>query len=143
MPIADNFAHPVIYVHSFFPLLALYFFLLIVFSLSFVILSFFCVFFLPFDCSFLLLVVFSSTHFTIEFSQYNLLWDFCLLIAIFSYDSNFDYFVCNFFIPFHDAFLLSVIRGKRIVLVDDSIVRGNTIMPIIQMLRKHGAKEVP
>eukprot|EP01147_Barroeca_monosierra_P010514 gene10514-2642_t len=34
------------------------------------------------------------------------------------------------------------IRGKRIVLVDDSIVRGTTMAPIIHMLREHGAKEV-
>eukprot|EP00043_Microstomoeca_roanoka_P029091 m.20823 g.20823 ORF g.20823 m.20823 type:complete len:528 (+) comp8966_c0_seq3:151-1734(+) len=34
------------------------------------------------------------------------------------------------------------IRGKRIVLVDDSIVRGTTMAPIIKMLRDNGAKEV-
>lgn len=34
------------------------------------------------------------------------------------------------------------IEGKRIVLVDDSIVRGNTIAKIIKRLRKNGAKEV-
>ncbi|XP_039606834.1 amidophosphoribosyltransferase isoform X1 [Polypterus senegalus] len=32
--------------------------------------------------------------------------------------------------------------GKRIVLIDDSIVRGNTISPIIRLLREAGAKEV-
>ncbi|XP_043918429.1 amidophosphoribosyltransferase [Protopterus annectens] len=32
--------------------------------------------------------------------------------------------------------------GKRIVLIDDSIVRGNTISPIIKILREAGAKEV-
>ncbi|XP_041050667.1 amidophosphoribosyltransferase isoform X2 [Carcharodon carcharias] len=32
--------------------------------------------------------------------------------------------------------------GKRIVLIDDSIVRGNTISPIIKVLKDAGAKEV-
>lgn len=35
-----------------------------------------------------------------------------------------------------------IIRGKRIVIVDDSIVRGTTIKKIIEMLRKCGVKEV-
>ncbi len=34
------------------------------------------------------------------------------------------------------------VRGKRIVLTDDSIVRGTTIKNLINMLRKAGAKEV-
>ncbi|XP_070552675.1 amidophosphoribosyltransferase-like [Ptychodera flava] len=33
-------------------------------------------------------------------------------------------------------------KGKRIVLIDDSIVRGNTIGPIIKLLKDAGAKEV-
>ena len=35
-----------------------------------------------------------------------------------------------------------VVRGKRLVLVDDSIVRGTTIANIITMMKKAGAKEV-
>jgi len=32
--------------------------------------------------------------------------------------------------------------GKRIVLIDDSIVRGNTMGPIVKLLKSSGAKEV-
>ncbi len=38
--------------------------------------------------------------------------------------------------------LESVIRGKRLVVVDDSIVRGNTQRAQIRMLKEAGAKEV-
>ncbi len=38
--------------------------------------------------------------------------------------------------------LKPVVRGKRIVLVDDSIVRGTTITNLIHMLKEAGAKEV-
>jgi len=36
----------------------------------------------------------------------------------------------------------SIVRGKRIVLVDDSIVRGTTSLKIIKLLREAGATEV-
>ncbi|XP_060526713.1 amidophosphoribosyltransferase-like [Cylas formicarius] len=36
----------------------------------------------------------------------------------------------------------SIVKGKRIILVDDSIVRGNTIGPIIKLLKNAGALEV-
>lgn len=39
--------------------------------------------------------------------------------------------------PVHD-----LIRGKRVVLIDDSIVRGTTSKKIVQMVRQAGAKEV-
>ncbi|MCR4926877.1 MAG: amidophosphoribosyltransferase, partial [Lachnospiraceae bacterium] len=38
--------------------------------------------------------------------------------------------------------LENVVRGKRMILIDDSIVRGNTMKQIIEMLKAAGAKEV-
>ncbi|MGL5851284.1 MAG: amidophosphoribosyltransferase, partial [Phycicoccus sp.] len=38
--------------------------------------------------------------------------------------------------------LRDVIRGKRLVVVDDSIVRGNTQRALVRMLREAGAAEV-
>jgi len=38
--------------------------------------------------------------------------------------------------------VVDAVRDKRIVLIDDSIVRGNTMKRIISMLRNAGAKEI-
>src|SRR4030095_8334239 len=38
--------------------------------------------------------------------------------------------------------LREAIRGRRLVVVDDSIVRGNTTRAIVGMLRQAGAREV-
>ncbi len=38
--------------------------------------------------------------------------------------------------------LRSVINGKRVVIVDDSMVRGTTMRRIVQMVRRAGAREV-
>ena len=35
-----------------------------------------------------------------------------------------------------------VVKGKKIVIIDDSIVRGTTMRQLIEMLREAGAKEV-
>jgi amidophosphoribosyltransferase len=36
----------------------------------------------------------------------------------------------------------SALEGKRVVVIDDSIIRGTTMRKIVQMLRRAGAKEV-
>jgi len=38
--------------------------------------------------------------------------------------------------------LRATINGKRVVMIDDSIVRGTTVIPTIKLLRDAGAKEV-
>jgi amidophosphoribosyltransferase len=40
------------------------------------------------------------------------------------------------------GFIRSIINGKRVVLVDDSLVRGTTLKNIVSRLREAGAKEV-
>lgn len=40
------------------------------------------------------------------------------------------------------SILESVVKDKRVVLIDDSIVRGTTIANLIKMMREKGAKEV-
>ena len=40
------------------------------------------------------------------------------------------------------AAVASNVKDKKIVLVDDSIVRGTTMQPIVALLRRAGAKEV-
>jgi amidophosphoribosyltransferase len=36
----------------------------------------------------------------------------------------------------------AVLQGKRVVMIDDSIVRGTTVRPLVKLLREAGAREV-
>ena len=38
--------------------------------------------------------------------------------------------------------LAAVLEGKRVIVIDDSIVRGTTVGPLVQLLRRSGAREV-
>ncbi|MEK7523347.1 MAG: phosphoribosyltransferase family protein, partial [Patescibacteria group bacterium] len=38
--------------------------------------------------------------------------------------------------------LKEIVKGKRIIIIDDSIVRGTTIKKIVKMLRSCGAKKI-
>lgn len=38
--------------------------------------------------------------------------------------------------------LRDAVRGKSVVMIDDSIVRGNTVRPLVSLLRQAGAREV-
>ena len=38
--------------------------------------------------------------------------------------------------------LSDVLEGKRVIVIDDSIVRGSTSGPIVALLPRHGAREV-
>jgi amidophosphoribosyltransferase len=38
--------------------------------------------------------------------------------------------------------VISALKGKRVVVVDDSLVRGTTSVKILRMIRKAGAKEI-
>jgi len=38
--------------------------------------------------------------------------------------------------------LKEVVAGKRVVLIDDSIVRGTTVLKIVRLLKEAGAKKV-
>ena len=44
--------------------------------------------------------------------------------------------------PVSYTHLTSVIEGKRVVLIDDSIVRGTTSRQLVSLLREAGAKEI-
>ncbi|MCX8028693.1 MAG: amidophosphoribosyltransferase [Brevinematales bacterium] len=51
-------------------------------------------------------------------------------------DMRDDVVKAKFFVP------TEIVEGKRLVLIDDSIVRGTTMKRIVELLRKNGVKEI-
>ena len=59
---------------------------------------------------------------------------------LFEVDEDFRSLVADDFVKLNPV--AEVIRGKRVILIDDSIVRGTTSARIVKLIREAGAKEV-